>query len=209
MRYAKSIPTVDLELKNRLTAEGWIQLKEPSSPASAFLFSIPFLLLNAVISLILIYMLHPPFLDYLNFGFDSSITLSINLNSILYVLGVVFLFAVHEMMHAFCIPNWIRSDKTFWGINNVGIFIYTSEIISRRTFIIISIMPFLCLSIVSPILLSALGWLNGYTILLCLINAMGSSIDILNLFLILTQTPTKAMIMANGPETYYQKRRFS
>lgn len=85
----------------------------------------------------------------------------------------------------------------------MGLFIYTAERITRKTFIIISVMPYICLSLLTPILFYMVGWLNSYTIFLCLINAMASSVDMLNVSLVLKQVPEHSMIQLNGHETYY------
>ena len=201
LRYARSIPKLDLQLKERLTKEGWTKLKEPGSLPLAVLISIPFMLVNGLIFLLLIYLLKPAIF---NFGeIQPSIIITINLQSILYLLGAVLFFALHELFHALFVPNWKNSDQTFFGGTSMGLFIYTAERITRKTFIIISVMPYICLSLLTPILLSVVGWLNPYTIFLCLINALASSVDMLNLYLVLKQVPENSLIQLNGPETYY------
>jgi len=50
-----------------------------------------------------------------------------------------------------------------------------------------------------------MGWLNLYTIILCLINALGSSVDFMNVFNIITQVPNKSLLVLNGMETYHHK----
>ena len=130
-------------------------------------------------------------------------SVKINLQSILYLLGAVLFFALHELFHALFVPNWKNSDQTFFGVTSMGLFICTAERITRKTFIIISVMPYICLSLLTPILFSVVGWLNPYTIFLCLINALASSVDMLNLYLVLKQVPENSLIQLNGPETYY------
>jgi len=76
------------------------------------------------------------------------------------------------------IPNFIKSDKVCWAIALNGGFMVMTEKISKSRFIIISIMP------------------------LIIVNAMASSVDILNLFLIVFQAPQNSYILNNGFETY-------
>ena len=121
------------------------------------------------------------------------------------IIGFIVFITLHELIHAAFIPNAFHSSKTLWGIIGLGVFIYTTEAISKRRFIMISIMPYIVLSLLFPLVMSILGGLNGYTILLCLINAMGSSVDFLNGYLILVQVPDDALILSNGRETYYRK----
>ena len=65
-------------------------------------------------------------------------------------------------------------------------------------------MPFILLSVLLPFILNSLGWLNGYTVFLCLINAMGSCVDILNMCLVMIQVPKSSYIVNNGFETYFK-----
>jgi|GEM_PF-5204797 len=77
-----------------------------------------------------------------------------------------------------------------------------TEKISKIRFIIISIMPLIILSIVFPIILGVCNALNGFIVFLIIVNAMASSVDILNLFLIVFQAPQNSYILNNGFETY-------
>ena len=65
-------------------------------------------------------------------------------------------------------------------------------------------MPFSLLSLILPFILNILGWLNGYTILRCLINAGGSCVDCLNMCLVAIQVPRGSYIVNNGFETYFK-----
>lgn len=118
LRYAKSIPKCDLQLKERLSKEGWAQLKEPASLLLASLISIPIMVLNGLVFLLLIYLLKP---SVINFGeIQPSIMITINLQSILYLLGAVLFFALHELIHVFLFQTGgtlIRrfSGSALWG----------------------------------------------------------------------------------------------
>lgn len=205
MNYAKNIPLTDSTTSKKLSNEGWTKLKEPSSLSALFLFSLPFMLVNALITGGLIYLLYPPMREFFRGDADISFTLTINVFSLFYIIGFIVFITLHELIHAAFIPNAFHSSKTLWGIIGLGVFIYTTEAISKRRFIMISIMPYIVLSLLFPLVMSILGGLNGYTILLCLINAMGSSVDFLNGYLILVQVPDDALILSNGRETYYRK----
>jgi hypothetical protein len=111
---------------------------------------------------------------------------------------------IHEFLHACFIPNILKSDKTYWGINVFCGFVFTTEKIKKGRFLIISIMPLILLSIIFPFILNILGWLNSYTILLCLINAMGSCVDCLNICLVAIQVPNGSYILNNVFETYFK-----
>lgn len=111
---------------------------------------------------------------------------------------------VHEMLHAIFIPNFIKSEKTEWGLNGVFGFVFTTEPIKKQRFLFISCMPFILLSIVALFLFDLFGCLNGYTLALCLINAAGSCVDFLNMLLIGAQVKKNCTIINNGFETYYR-----
>jgi hypothetical protein len=202
MRYAKKIPPADKELRERLLAEGWKRLKEPSNLVAAILLSAPFMVVNGIISLAIAYYLYPPFREAINLnGFSLTIN---GVKLLLYVVGVFIFLAIHEFIHACFIPDVLKSDKTYWGINGLFGFVSTAEKIKKGRYLIISVMPFILLSLVLPFILKFMGWLNGYTVFLCLINAAGSCVDCLNICLIAIQVPRGAYIVSNGWETYFK-----
>ncbi|MCB2293402.1 DUF3267 domain-containing protein [Clostridium algoriphilum] len=203
MKYVKKIPPTDKTLSDELLASGWKKLKEPSNLGITTLLSIPFMLMNAVIVITIMYNLYEPFqalMDNQNFSFEFMI----DLRTLLYFIGIIIFMILHEFLHACFIPGVLTSDKTYWGLNGIYGFVYTNEPIVKGRFLLISIMPFFILSIILPFILKMLGILNGYTILLCLINAMGSCVDIFNICLVIKQIPNGANIINNGFETYHK-----
>ena len=125
-------------------------------------------------------------------------------NIIYFIIAVFILTFIHEWFHMIFIPKFIKSDKTYWGITLNGGFVATTEKISKIRFIIISIMPYFILSIALPIILGVTNLLNSFIMILIIVNAMASSVDILNLFLILYQLPKHSYIINNGFETYFK-----
>lgn len=204
MRYIKKIPPADKELSNTLMSEGWTKLKEPSNLVKAVFLSVPFMFLNGAASLLIAFCLYPPLKKILISEEGLSLSFTINFYSILYVIGIFVFMTLHEFLHALFIPNALKSDKTYWGINGIFGFAFTTEKIKKGRFLIISIMPFLLLSFILPFVLNMMGWLNGYTIFLCLLNAMGSCVDCLAMCLVATQVPNGSYIVNNGFETYYK-----
>jgi len=136
---------------------------------------------------------------------NVSISFEINVFDMLYG-SIIFLLILltHEFLHAIFIPNFIRSNKTFWGFNINGGFVGTSEKLTKDNFILISIAPFVLISLVMPLILGLLGFMNGFVFFLTIFNTMASSVDVLNMILILFQVPQKSFITANGYETYYK-----
>lgn len=206
MKYVKKMPKTDKELSSDLVLDGWSKLKEPSSLSMATLMSLPFMVINTIIYMVLIYFLYSPLREVLT-STEVDIIFSIDIVTLaLLLIAGLFLMIIHELIHALFIPNVVNSDKTFWGINGLYGFVFSTEKFKKGRFIIISIMPFILLSIILPIILSYIGLLNVYTILLCLINAAGSCVDMLNIFLIASQVPNNSLIINNGFETYFKEK---
>lgn len=203
MKFTRKIPATDTKLSKSLLKEGWHKLKEPSNLTFATILSLPFMLINTIIYFAIIFYLHQPFRDFWN-SKEVGFTINISLVPILLMLlGTLLLLIIHELIHAAFIPDVLKSTKTFWGFNGLFGFVYSTEKINKWRFILISIMPFILLSILLPFILNLFGWLNPYTIIICLINAAGSSVDSLNIFLVITQVPNRSKTIMNGMETYY------
>lgn len=126
MKYIKKIPPADKELSSKLISEGWRKLKEPSSLGKSNLFSIPFMFINGVISVLIAYALYSPMKEILN---SQQVRLSINvdLRALIYIAIIYIYMAIHELLHACFAPNFLKSDKTYWGINGFNGFVLTTE----------------------------------------------------------------------------------
>ncbi len=205
MRYTKEMPATDPELSHKLQSEGWTKLREPTSLGMATLLSVPFMLVNGFITMLIAYWLYPPLRDFLANGPAGEITFRIGLVTLIYIAGVVVFLLIHELLHACFIPNVLRSEKTFWGIRILFGFVSTSEPIQKGRYLFISIVPFLLLSVLLPFLMKLAGLLDGFVIFLCLVNAIGSSVDCLNLCLVAFQVPRGSTIVNNGFETYFKR----
>lgn len=205
MKYAKKIPLSDETMSKKLLSEGWKKLKEPSNLCTATLLSVPFMFINGFISISISSLLYPPLRNFFSNNQAFQISFTINLYTFIYLVVFFLFMMIHELLHACFIPNVLKSDKTFWGINGFFGFVFTTEKIKKGRFLVISIMPFLILSVILPFILSILGLLNWFTILLSLINAAGSCVDILNICIIAFQVPNGSYIVNNGFETYYKQ----
>src|SRR5665648_419843 len=148
MKYIKKIPLVDKALGNELISDGWKKLKEPSNLFISILFSVPFMFINAVIFTVIASYLYPPLKELLNSEQAPSLSITINLFSLIYVAIIFVFMTVHEFLHACFIPNGLKSDKIYWGINGLFGFVFTTEKIKKGRFLIISIMPFILLSVI-------------------------------------------------------------
>ncbi len=205
MKYIKKIPPTNKELSKKLVSDGWKKLKEPSNLPASILLSLPFMFLNGFISIAIAYFLYPPLRELPNNNRGFSFSFTLNIFTLVYFVIIIVFMVIHEFLHALIIPDVLRSDKVFWGFNGLYGFVCTNEKIKKSRFIFISIIPFVVLSIILPFILSILGLFNGFTVFLCLINALGSSVDLLNMLLVAIQVPNGSYIVNNGFETYYNQ----
>lgn len=203
MKYVKKLPVADKGLSVQLLNNGWKMIWEPRNLALATLLSFPFAFLLGGMTLWLAYLLEPRLLDFIS-SESFEISFNIDLKLLLFIVAVFTYMLIHELIHAVFIPNFAKSEKTFWGLNGLFGFVFTTEPIKKGRFLIISVMPFILLSLVPLYLLNIFDSLNWYTLGLCLINAAGSCVDFLNALLIAFQVKSGHTIINNGFETYYK-----
>jgi hypothetical protein len=203
MKYATKIPPVDEDFKTALLNRDWRQIKEASNLLTAILFSIPFMLINVALSFLIIYLLDQnlgnAILNLYSSG-NWSVTIRLDYLVILYLTVLI-----HEVIHLVLIPGFLRSEKTLFGIKPWGGFVYTAEVISKRRYLLISVAPYAIISLLLPLILGICGMLNGFIVFLVLLNALASSVDIMNAFLFMVQVPGDAKIISNGFKTYFRK----
>ena len=200
MRY--KFPQINSERHSELTTSNWIQLLEPDNLASTILAAVPLMILNTLLSIAVLNMFSPFSLADLGINSLQTITLTINLQDVAYLIGLVF---IHELIHLVFIPGFLVSDKTFLGITYFGGFVYSEEVISKSRYILITLAPFILLSIILPGILGALDLLNPSTKILILLNAMSSGVDMLGLIPILIRVPDGAYLTSNGIRTYWKR----
>lgn len=205
MRFIKKIPLENEDRTVYLKEQGWIRLKEPKSVSAAILWSLPISMLLMLSAAIWCYNLYPPFKKLLSGQQGFSLEITIGLEIVYYLTGMILCLLIHEFIHAVFIPKVWKSDKTYWGFNGLFGFVFTEEILSKKRMVVISLMPLFILSFVVPLLLAVSGHLNGYLIFISVFNAGGACVDVLNVILILLQVPKEGSLIANGYATFYRK----
>ena len=201
MKYARKIPQTDPDLRETLLAEGWKKIKEAPNLFFAFLLSIPFIIINALICYLLLYLVNPSYMQRLSdILFSASWSFSIRFD---YIIYTYLLIVAHEIIHLLFIPNFYRSEKTFIGIKAWGGFVFTTEKLSKGRFLLVTIAPFVVISIIMPLVLSLADLLSGFLVFLVFLNAISASVDLLNAALIIIQVPNGSLIVNNGFETYF------
>jgi hypothetical protein len=202
MKYVREMPPADPELRGSLLEQGWEKIKEAPNLFFAFLLSIPFIIINALICYLILFLVNPSYAQMVyDFLFSSdSWSFMIRFDYILYV----YLFIIaHEIIHLLFIPNFYRSEKTYFGIKPWGGFVFTTEKLSKGRFLLVTVAPFVVISILIPIILGFADLLSGFLVFLILLNAFSSSVDMLIAALIAIQVPSGSNIVNNGFETYY------
>lgn len=204
MKFVKRIPQTDRELSAFLVSKGWKTIKEPSNLIHSLLYSIPFMIVNSIIAYLFIRPYYNPLVQVLQVIESSSISFVINIYTLEYIIGIYILIVIHELIHALFIPDFLSSKETYWGLTVYGGFVCTTQKLTKVNLILICIAPFVILSIIMPLIFGILGIKNEFLFFLFILNAIASSIDILNMILVLFQVPQKSIIINNGFETYYQ-----
>jgi hypothetical protein len=202
MRIVARAPPFDVSKHNALISDGWVPLKEPGNIVIALLASVPLMIVNVMVSGIIILLFTPaPFTGLVPTTSISTISISIG---IFPILGLLMLMVAHEFVHLAFIPNFLRSDKTYAGITYVGAFAVTEEVLTKRRHMLISIMPFVVISLLMPMMLGVIGILGPLVICLILLNSLASSVDILIILLVAFQVPADSRLISNGMKTYWK-----
>ena len=205
MKILNKLPKINPSVHLELVKNKWIPMKEPKNLTSAILLSIPLMIVSALISIGIIKIFSSISLS--DFGFKpDEITITINLSIVLWLF---LLLVIHELIHLILIPNFVKSERTYVGFTLFGGFVITEEEISKSRYVIITIAPFVIISIILPLVLSLLGLLTTTLKFLIILNAMASSVDLLNLLLIIKQVPKNAILKSNGPNTYWKIKQIN
>ncbi|MGI8316259.1 DUF3267 domain-containing protein [Halobacillus mangrovi] len=200
MKIAHGLPDNSKNDQERLIKHGWNLLKEPDSFLKTILLTIPVMFLNGWAAIFIINSVST--LTYAEFGLTKDgLTVSIG---IIQVLLIFFTIVVHELLHLVCVPHFLTSKKTYIGFTFFGGYVCTEEQLSKARFVIISLCPFLALSVLLPLGLGMMGWLTPTLKILIIFNAISSCVDILSVLLVLTQVPNNSVIKNNGTKTFWK-----
>ncbi|GIM27728.1 hypothetical protein CPJCM30710_03940 [Clostridium polyendosporum] len=200
MRIRNKIPKCNKEKNALLLGDGWILIKEPKNIIQSIIFSIPLMIFLGFISIYIINLFSP--ITLADFGVQQH-NFSMTINVVDIFIIIIFIY-IHEIIHLIFVPNFLNSDNTFLGLTWFGGYAYTEEIITKERYIFIAAMPFLLISVGSILILGPIGYLTPILKFICIINAVASSVDFLNIILISIQVPNKSKIVMNGELSYYK-----
>lgn len=206
LKIINKFPDFSQDKSIKLLKDGWISLKEPQKTITSFLISIPFMIVMGFISLLIINLFAPISLQELGITVtNDNISFEMNLLFLPIILfAIISLTFIHELIHVIFIPDFLHSEDTYIGFTWFGGFTYTEKVITKERFIIISVMPYVILSLVFPVILGLLGFLTPTLKLVLLLNAISSSVDGLNIAMVLYQIPKKSKVIMNGRFSYFK-----
>lgn len=204
MKIRNKFPKCNEEKNNLLLADGWILIKESKNIIQSIIFSIPLMIFLGLISIFIINLFSPITLN--EFGIQkNSFSMTINLIDLITVIIFIYiLIYIHEIAHLIFVPNFLNSDKTFLGLSWFGGYTYTEDEITKERYILIAVIPFLLISVICVVILGSTGYLTPIMKLICIFNAIGSSVDFSNSLLVLKQVPNISKIVMNGRLSYYK-----
>lgn len=126
IKYVTKLPEADRQLSVQLLSSGWQKIREPRNLATALLLSLPLAFLLIGIILWIAYLIKPGLFSFIA-SQSMEITLNINFELLLFVAVAFAYMLIHELTHAIFIPNFVKSEKIFWGINGLFGFVFTTE----------------------------------------------------------------------------------
>lgn len=200
MHFKTSLPETDPARERALLNDGWVLLNEPAGSGATLISSVPFMFLTAGITLLLAAIFVPVSPGY--FGLNGeTFSLSIGLPAVLAIAGI---FVFHELTHLICIPKTARAGRTYLGITYAGGFVVCEEELEKDRHLLISLAPFLTISVAGTIVCGVTGLLSPLVLTALTLNALGSSVDLLTAANVLRQVPKGALITASGMHTYWK-----
>jgi len=179
-------------------------LIEPKNIILTILCSIPLMIFLSLISVVIISFFSPITVD--DFGMQQNgLFMIINFPDIIAAIIIIYaLVYIHEIIHLIFVPGFLHSDMTFLGLSWFGGYTYTEEVITKARYVVIGSMPFFLISVLFVIILGVTGYLTPLMKLVCIMNALGSSVDFFTILLVLLQVPDKSEIVMNGPVSYHK-----
>lgn len=174
-------------------AGGWRPLREPRSPVVFSVLSLPPGCLAAAVLLYLAAVLEP----------SGEVQVRLDRTSLVALLPLI---PLHELLHALCFPEPLRSPRVilgFWPRAFLFYAHYTGEL-SRDRFLWVLICPFLTFSAAALLLAAADPGRQELWLGLGAAHALASSGDLLGFLRVGLQVPRAARVRNRGWLTYWR-----
>ena len=202
MKFLKNtFPNLDFEPEK----EGYTKMKEPSIE-KLMLIAIPV----GVFATLVLYALAQVFTQTeLEMFRISPIGLPIALDFLVmlvaFILFNIIIIVVHELVHALCFPEGLRSEHVGFGFHKSGAFFaFYTEALTRTRMILTMVAPFLLFTIVPWLLIIILNKNIPLLMMALLYHTFLASGDLVGLFLIIKNTPRGSVLKNKGYYTYYK-----
>lgn len=169
--------------------ETWTPMKEPTNLWITQLLALPFLVVNLLVV----------------YGVANLVNIGINYKSGYFLLGFLLFIPIHEVIHALIFPEPLSSNNVKFGFfpKKLVFFAFYTKEMSRNRFIFVMLAPFLIITLTSLLSIILLGG-NILIENILLGNAVASCVDIMNIFLLLTQVPAKATVRNKKIRTFWK-----
>ncbi|WPX10087.1 DUF3267 domain-containing protein [Anaerocellum danielii] len=170
----------------------WTLIKEPKNPLVTQILSMPIGLISAGLIFFILYYFKGIKLP--KFG-------------LIYIFAIFLVMLLHELIHAMCYPGSIFSENTIIGYwPEVGAcYAYSNEALKRNRYLLVYVAPFFVLSVIPTIIMLFLNFSrNDLILLIALLNALGSCVDIFFSILILLQVPKEGILVNSEEKTYWK-----
>jgi hypothetical protein len=167
----------------------WTMLRESTNLWIIQLRALPFIFINAFMTILILRLLN------IHFHYNASAMLA----------ACVIIIPAHELIHALFFPERLGSEKVYFGYISNGFAFYTSYIgeMKRSNLIVVMLAPLVIISLVGYLFLLTVGD-NSLVEHIILVNAIGSCVDCLGVFLILRQVPQHAFLRFKEIRTYWR-----
>ncbi|MEW6352179.1 MAG: DUF3267 domain-containing protein [Thermodesulfobacteriota bacterium] len=118
-------------------------------------------------------------------------------------LGLVLL---HEMLHALLHPRLATTPDSILGFwpSKVLFYAHYQGTWSKWAFVRCGLGPFFVLSVLPPVICALVGYPSPTLLLLSVVNALASCVDLLGAMFIMWQVPSGGIVRNKGWYTYYR-----
>jgi hypothetical protein len=177
--------------------DGWTPLKEPKSVWITQLLALPVAFVLVLAVAILWWLTNPV----------TSLTLTITTGSLHWLLiGMSVVIVAHESLHLIVHPGLGTSKASIAGFwpSKLIFYAHYEGAVSRNRFLAILSTPFIVLSIIPIIVSSVFRIWPPWLIAVSLVNAFSACVDILGIFIVLCQVPSKGLIRNKGWRSFWR-----
>ncbi|MBN1358962.1 MAG: DUF3267 domain-containing protein [Sedimentisphaerales bacterium] len=135
---------------------------------------------------------------------DPELVLSVSWPIVM--LFIVFVLPVHEFLHAVCFKGGVVSRQAVFGFypKVLAFYAHCDGMLTRRRYIVISMFPFLVLTVLPLLLVTLIRVEWRYLVEVIFANGLASAGDVLTTIIIARQAPRQSILVNSGMKTYWR-----